>query len=95
LPPATSTSRDGEGFHARTLTHLGATVRRRPDGTFEDAEGLRLESFELVDNLMIADAVHASGATIVRVPTEPESRWTDLRGFEECLRQAAARRPRP
>jgi nucleoside 2-deoxyribosyltransferase len=77
-------------FQERTLAYLGTAARRRPDGTFEDAEHLALESHDLVDNLMVDGAIHASGGAIVVVHAAPEARWTDLSGFEQCLRQAAA-----
>jgi hypothetical protein len=47
-----------------------------------------LESYELVDNLMLDGAVHASGEIVVS-PTPAATRFTDLRGFEACLVQAA------
>lgn len=53
-------------------------------------DGLGVEDFGLFDNLMIAQAIRAQGRDVVAQEAAPESRYTDLAGFELCLRQAAA-----
>lgn len=71
-------------FVDRTRTFLSAPPRRRADGGEEDADGLLLEDFGLVDNLMMAAAVEASGGAIVRRDAPVD----DLEGFAACLGQA-------
>lgn len=53
-------------------------------------DGMGVENFGLVDNLMIAEAVRAQGWDIVVHDAPPQRRFTDLEGFDRCLRQAAA-----
>jgi nucleoside 2-deoxyribosyltransferase len=54
-----------------------------------DAEGLLIEDFGLVDNLMIDGAIVASGGVVVRGDLAVSQRWTDLTAFETCVRAAA------
>lgn len=53
-------------------------------------DGMSIENFGLVDNLMIAEAVRSQGWDIVVREAPEERRFTDLAGFDRCLRQAAA-----
>src|SRR5262249_11803506 len=73
----------------RTHRHLGAQVRPRGGGGLEDTDGMLLEDFDRVDNLMLDGAVEASGAYIVVTPTPADRRFVDLAGFEACLKLAA------
>ncbi|WP_338663069.1 nucleoside 2-deoxyribosyltransferase [Pararoseomonas sp. SCSIO 73927] len=73
-------------FETRSRAFLGASVRPRPDGTWEDAEGLQLEAFGLQDNLMIDGGIRAAGGPLVVRDVPEEGRWRDLAAFEEALR---------
>ncbi len=77
------------GFLARTREYLADCVRERPSGQFEDSHQMVMEDFDLTDNLMLDGAVHADGSEIVVNPAPTATRFTDLAGFEECLRRAA------
>jgi len=70
-------------FAARTRAALDGAVRTRAGGGVEDADGLLIEDFGMVDNLMMAAAVTASGAEVVR----RDAPLDDLGGFAACLRQ--------
>ena len=48
-----------------------------------------IESFELVDNLMVEGPVYRSGAIVVRADVPPDEVYTSLDGFTQCVRQAA------
>jgi nucleoside 2-deoxyribosyltransferase len=76
-------------FSARTRAFLGETVRPAEDGVWRDHEGLALESFGCLDNLMIDGAVTASGGVLEVVELSGEKRWTDLATFERCVMRAA------
>ncbi len=59
---------DGSSVESRTikwLSRLGESIRVRKDDSFEDVQGMTLESFSLIDNLMIPGGICASGGTIV------------------------------
>jgi len=85
--PIAAYANTGTSFTERTLAFLGESVRRRPDGAWEDAEGLHLEAFGLHDNLMIDGGLRAAGGVLVRRDVAPADRWHDLAGFEEAVRQ--------
>ena len=73
-------------FTERTRRFLGPAARQRPDGAWEDAEGLHLESFGLHDNLMIDGGLRAAGGVLIRRAVPEAERWRDLTGFEEAVR---------
>jgi nucleoside 2-deoxyribosyltransferase len=54
-------------------------------------DGMDVELFGLSDNLMCVAPSLELGAPVVRRRTRESERFTDMRGFEECVRQAAAR----
>lgn len=53
-------------------------------------DGLSVEDFGLFDNLMIAEAIRAQGRDVISTDAPREQRYTNLSGFELCLRQAEA-----
>jgi nucleoside 2-deoxyribosyltransferase len=64
----------------------------REEGRLVDAQGLTVEDFGLVDNLMMIHALELHGCPLV-APTEmPVDVWHDLAAFEACVRMAASRR---
>ena len=52
-------------------------------------DGMAIEQFGFVDNLMCEGVVWRSGGTVVRTPVSEPDRLTDLRGFTACVEQAA------
>jgi nucleoside 2-deoxyribosyltransferase len=54
----------------------------------EDA--LKVERFNLADNLMCEGPVWQSGGAIIRTQGHPAQHFTDLRGFAACVKQAAS-----
>jgi nucleoside 2-deoxyribosyltransferase len=81
---------------ARTLTERTLDVQRGQawrdaSGAWRDGEGLLIESFGLVDNLMIDGGIAASGGRLITQPVAAEHRWSDLAAFERCLEAVAAR----
>ncbi|MFT8245368.1 nucleoside 2-deoxyribosyltransferase [Roseomonas sp. BN140053] len=79
-------SNDPRPFASRTLDFLGEQVRRRADGSWEDAEGLHLENFDCHDNLMIDGGIRAAGGPFVARAVPEAERWRDLVAFEAALR---------
>ena len=72
-------------FTERTRAFLGEAARQRPDGAWEDSEGLHLESFGLHDNLMIDGGIEAAGGALIRRAVPEGERWRDLEAFEAAL----------
>ncbi len=77
-------------FTARTLAFLGDDVTLTADGGWRDREGMALESFGCLDNLMIDGAVAASGGGLEAAELPAARRWTDLAAFERCVARAAS-----
>lgn len=73
-------------FAQRVLAALGPRLRRRADGAWEDPDGMAVEEFGLVDNLMIDGGIRASGGALLTGPPAP---WDDLALFARCVAQAA------
>ena len=61
------------------------------DGNLVDAQGLTVEDFGLVDNLMMIHALELHGCPLVTPAQAPADLWHDLSAFETCVRMAAAR----
>jgi nucleoside 2-deoxyribosyltransferase len=61
------------------------------DGRLVDAQGLTVEDFGLVDNLMMIHALELHGYPLVTPAEMPVDVWHDLAAFETCVRMAAAR----
>jgi nucleoside 2-deoxyribosyltransferase len=73
----------------RTRGALGEQIKERGGGGLEDADGMQIEDFDCVDNLMLDGAVEASGTRIVVNTVPADRRFVDLAGFEACLKLAA------
>jgi nucleoside 2-deoxyribosyltransferase len=73
----------------RTRRALGAKVGTRPSGQLEDADHMLIEDFDGADNLMLVGAIEIGGTQVVINEVPPERRFSDLNGFETCLRLAA------
>lgn len=56
-----------------------------------DADGLTIEQFEMVDNLMLEGAIFTSGGILIRQPISPDRYYTDLTPFEAAVQIAAER----
>ena len=80
----------GGNFQERTLAFLSHGAARRETGSVEEPQQMAVESFDLVDNLMLDGAVHASGASVIVSVAAPSDLYTHLEGFAACLEQAAA-----
>ncbi len=65
-----------------------ATKGQWPD--HGDTVAVEMEDFGLAENLMLDTAISDSGGVLVRTEVTAGTELTDLVGFIECLRQAAA-----
>jgi nucleoside 2-deoxyribosyltransferase len=81
-------SNDGRTYADR----LGQLLNVRSDnGRLVDPQGLTVEDFGLVDNLMMIHALELHGCPLVTPAATPDHVWHDLAAFETCVRMAAAR----
>ena len=81
-------SNDGAVYADRLGRFMDVTVRERTAGR---RDGLTVEDFGLVDNLMMIHALELHGAKLVTPPQRPADIWHDLTSFEACVRLAADR----
>jgi nucleoside 2-deoxyribosyltransferase len=88
LPVFAYTNADS-GFAARVTEFMQSTGQAAPAPGL-DAEGMTIEPFGLVDNLMLVGALGAQNHEPVRTAAPFASRFRALSAFEQCL-QAARR----
>jgi hypothetical protein len=74
-------------FTDRTRSFYAQKVFTAADGRLRDPDGMALEDWGLVDNLMLESCIARSGGRLVIHPAPPPEIFTSLAGFEECLRQ--------
>lgn len=70
---------------------LGHTITTDANGWPVNEDGFRQEDFEMSDNLMIDGALEDNGFPMVRHNAPKDRLYTDLTGFETCLKQARDR----
>jgi len=87
--PIAGYSNAAPDFLTRSRAATGAT--RDAAGHWRDAEGLGLEAFGLVDNLMVDGGIRAAGGLLAARDVPPAERWHDLEAFTLCVRAIAAR----
>lgn len=93
----------GQGKHAFAYTNVaadhGARIHTYYDGAIvADAEGrhrgpdgLAVEDFEMIDNLMLHGGVERRDGTVVIHDAAADALYTDLTGFKQVLAIAAAK----
>lgn len=79
-----------DDHYARTVAHYGAT-HRTEDGRERGPDGMSLEDFDMVENLMLDGGVERRGGVVVARDVPAAERFTDTAAFEECLRLLALR----
>ena len=75
-------------FTERTVKSLDSQVSRSTDGKLRDINGMSIEEFGLIDNLMIEGCVNGSFNKLVIENAPANEQFTYLDGFEKCLRLA-------
>jgi len=72
-----------------SIRELGGKLTKRGTDILEDPKHMRLENFGLTDNLMTEGAVLSSGACIKKESAPPNKVYTNLKAFEETVKQVA------
>ncbi len=85
---------DSRRFTARTVEWLGKEATRDAEKRLCDENGMRVEDWELADNLMLESCILNSGGALVTHDAAPSERFSDLRGFEACLKRVSAAHPK-
>lgn len=80
-----------DSHFARTAGFYDGNVREGEDGRRRGPDGMSLEDFDMIDNLMLHGGIERRGGHIAVHAAAPDALYTDLTGFEECLRWYAER----
>lgn len=73
----------------RIMGHYDGVATVDETGRYRGADGLSIENFDMVDNLMLHGGIVRRGGAVVVGNAPAEAVYTDLMAFRECLRQAA------
>jgi nucleoside 2-deoxyribosyltransferase len=80
----------GGNLLARMTEDTNFKLTQDGSGRYEDEHQMHIEDFDCFDNLMLLGAVYdGSNFRIVKKSVPRKRYYTDLEGFEECLRLAA------
>jgi len=80
-------------FVERSVEWLGTSVRRDRQKRARDANGMVLEDWDMVDNLMLESCIVSSGGSLVTHNAPSSKVFMDLKGFELCLEKIKATYP--
>jgi len=86
--PVFAWSNDSRPFTERTLAWLAGSVKHDALGDCRDADGMLVENFGCVDNLMLEGAVFASGGCLVLRHAPAQQDELDI--FARCVARVAA-----
>ncbi len=80
-----------ESHFKRTADFYSGEIHMAEDGRKRAPDGTMLEDFEMIENLMLHGGVERRGGPVAAHAAAPDALWTDLTGFEACLKALAAR----
>lgn len=80
-----------ETHYARTVDFYNGKVEVAADGHKRGPDGLSLEDFDMIENLMLHGGVERRGGPVIAHRAAPDALYTDLTAFEACLRALAER----
>ncbi len=73
---------------ARIKRHYGDVATLDETGRYRGPDGLSIENFDMVDNLMLHGGILRRGGVVVMGDAPVEALYTDLKAFKECLQHA-------
>ena len=71
--------------YSRVLAYYDGAVAKGEDGHKRGPDGLSVEDFEMIDNLMLHGGIERRGGAVVVGNADPAALYTDLTAFEACL----------
>ncbi|ACM28558.1 nucleoside 2-deoxyribosyltransferase [Agrobacterium sp. SHOUNA12C] len=89
--PAFAFSNSTKSHFERVSRFYGGSIHLGDDGRYRGTDGMSLENFDMVDNLMLDGGIESRSGTIITREVEPDRLFLDLTAFEECLQVAADR----
>lgn len=76
----------------RTSAWYDGKLTAAPDGHTRGPDGLSLENFSMIDNLMLHGGVTRRGGPVISHQAAPDALYTDLTAFRACLESLAQTR---
>lgn len=89
-PVAAYTNMTANHFQ-RTREFYKGEIVEGPDGRKRGPDGLSLEDFDMIDNLMLHGGIERRGGFIAVHDAAPDALYTDLTAFRSCLDWYASR----
>ncbi|MDR3476294.1 MAG: nucleoside 2-deoxyribosyltransferase [Devosia sp.] len=77
--------------HARAVAHYAGHVAPDAHGRLRGSDGMAVEDFDMIDNLMMHGGIERRGGVVVVGNAPVGALYTDLTAFKEVLAIAAAR----
>ena len=74
------------GHLQRQVDYYGGRYTTDASGHFRGPDGLTVDNFDMMDNLMLPGGIERRGGMVVIGNAPPECVDTDTKAFEECLR---------
>lgn len=87
--PAYAFSNTKRSHLDRVLGYYEGATELDRDGVHRGGDGLAIEDFDMVDNLMLDGGIEARKGVIVTRDVPPDRIYLDLGAFEACLARAA------
>lgn len=87
--PAYAFTNIARGHLERVTDYYGGDVRQDALGAVRGPDGLELETYDMVDNLMLDGGIENRNGVIIRHAAAAGELYTDLTAFRECLAVAA------
>ncbi|AQS64064.1 nucleoside 2-deoxyribosyltransferase [Rhizobium rhizogenes] len=76
---------------ARIKAHYGGAAAMDETGRYRGPDGLSIENFDMVDNLMLHGGILRRGGVIIVGNAPEEALYTDIDAYRRCLAAAAER----
>lgn len=87
--PAFGYSNLGQDHRGRIADYYGGRVQADQMGQLRGEDGLAVEDFHMIDNLMLQGGIERRGGAVVSGDVPKRSRFTDLTVFAQILKIAA------
>ena len=87
--PAFAYTNEARGHFERTAAHYDGKIARDASGRPWGPDGLAVEDFDMIDNLMMHGGVESRGGVVVVGNAPADALYTDMTAFERVLKIAA------
>lgn len=87
--PAYAFTNTAVGHYERVKDYYGGDLRTDELGAIRGPDGLELENYGMIDNLMLDGGIENRKGAIIRHEAAPDELYSDMGGFEKCLEAAS------